>query len=243
MARAITSSNDRLIVALDVTKRDDAIQLIEKLDGLVSFYKVGLALFLAAGPSVVSEIIQHGHSVFLDLKVPDDIPDQVRRSVAYAGDSGVCFFTMNATGRTLKVAREAKGDSPLRLLSVTVLTSLNEQDLREDGTIGPGKRQKTLDDYILWRAMDTLEHGSDGLICSGDSVSMLREHVGEDPILVCPGIRPSGIDQDDQKRIATPAEAIRNGADYLVVGRPIKNASDPRAMAERILEDIDHALR
>ena len=242
MARMLISSQDRLIFALDVTKKDEAFQLIEKLDGLVSFYKVGWALFLAEGPLVVSEIIQRGHGVFLDLKIPDDIPDQIRRTVAYAADTGVRFVTMSATGTTLRVAKDAKGDSRLKLLSVTVLTSLNEQDLRELDMIGPERPQRTLDDFIVWKAKYSLEHGSDGLICSGDSVEMLREHVGEDPIIVCPGIRPQGADHDDQKRVATPAEAIKNGADYLVVGRPIRNARDPRAMAERILDEIDHAL-
>ena len=242
MARTVISSHNRLIVALDVTKKDEAFQLIETLDGLVSFYKVGWALFLAEGPPVVSEVIQRGHTVFLDLKIPDDIPDQIRRTVAYAADMGVRFVTMNATGTTLRVAKEVKGESRLQLLSVTVLTSLNEQDLRDLDVIGPDRPQHTLNDFIVWKAKYSLEHGSDGLICSGDSVAMLREHVGENPIIVCPGIRPPGADHDDQKRVATPAEAVKNGADYLVVGRPIRNARDPRAMAESILEDIDHAL-
>ena len=235
-------SQDRLIVALDVTKKDEAFRLIEKLDGLVSFYKVGWALFLAEGPAVVSEILQCGHRVFLDLKIPDDIPDQIRRTVAYAADMGVRFVTMNATGTTLRVAKEAKGDSHIKLLSVTVLTSLNEQDLRELDMIGPDRPQHTLDEFIVWKAKYSLEHGSDGLICSGDSVAMLREHVGEDAVIVCPGIRPQGTDRDDQKRVATPGEAVKNGADYLVVGRPIRNARDPRGMAERVIEDIDRAL-
>jgi len=235
-------SQERLIVALDVTKKDEALQLIETLDGLVSFYKVGWALFLAEGPAVVSEIMQRGHTVFLDLKIPDDIPDQIRRTVAYAADTGVHFVTMNATGATLQVAKEAKGDSQIKLLSVTVLTSLNEQDLRAFDVIGPDRPQHTLDEFIAWKAKHSLEHGSDGLICSGDSVAMLRDQVGDDPIIVCPGIRLPGTDHDDQKRVATPAEVVTNGADYLVVGRPIKNAHDPRAMAERILEDIDRAL-
>jgi len=242
MVRTLILSHERLIVALDVTKRDEAFRLIETLDGLVSFYKVGWALFLAEGPAVVSEIMQRGHTVFLDLKIPDDIPDQIRRTVSYAAEVGVRFVTMSATGTTLRVAKEAKGDSRLRLLSVTVLTSLNEQDLRELDVIGPNRPQHTLDDFIVWKAKYSLEHGSDGLICSGDSVAMLREQVGDDPIIVCPGIRPQGADHDDQKRVATPAEAIKNGADYLVVGRPIRNARHPRAVAERILEDIDHAL-
>ena len=142
-------SQDRLIVALDVTKKDEAFRLIEQLDGLVSFYKVGWALFLAEGPRVVSEIMQRGHTVFLDLKIPDDIPDQIRRTVAYAADTGVRFVTMNAMGATLKVAKEAKKDSRLQLLSVTVLTSLNEQDLRELDMIGPSRPQHTLGDFIV----------------------------------------------------------------------------------------------
>lgn len=243
VARALIPSQERLIVALDVTKKDEAFQLMDKLNGLVSFYKVGWALFLAEGPPVVSEIIGRGHTVFLDLKIPDDIPDQIKRTVAYAADSGVRFVTMNATGTTLQIAKEAKGNSRLQLLSVTVLTSLDEQDLRELNMIGPDRPQHTLDDFIVWKAKYSLEHGSDGLICSGDSVAMLREQIGEDAIIICPGIRPLGADSNDQKRIATPAEAVTNGADYLVVGRPIKNAHDPRAMAERIIEDIDRALQ
>ncbi|MBQ27900.1 MAG: orotidine-5'-phosphate decarboxylase [Nitrospiraceae bacterium] len=242
MARALISPQDRLIVALDVTKRNEAFRLIEKLDGLVSFYKVGWALFFAEGPAIVSEIMQRGLTVFLDLKIPDDIPDQIRRTISYATGAGVRFVTMSAMGTTLRVAKEAKGESRLQLLSVTVLTSLNEQDLHTLGMIGPDRPQRTLDDFIVWKAKYSLAHGSDGLICSGDSVAMLRDHVGKDPIIVCPGIRPQGVDHDDQKRVVSPAEAIKNGADYLVVGRPIKNAHDPRAIAANICEDIDHAL-
>ena len=113
MARTLISSHDRLIVALDVTKKDEAFQLMEKLDGLVSFYKVGWALFLAEGPPVVSEIIRRGHTVFLDLKIPDDIPDQIKRTVAYAADTGVRFVTMNATGTTLRVGTQATRGSNL----------------------------------------------------------------------------------------------------------------------------------
>ncbi len=242
MPRALISPQDRLIVALDVTTRDEALRLIEKLDGLVSFYKVGWALFFAEGPAIISEIMQRGLTVFLDLKIPDDIPDQIKRTISYASRAGVRFLTMSAMGPTLRVAKEAKGESHLQLLSITVLTSFNEQNLHELGMIGPDKTQCTLADFIVWKAKYSLAHGSDGLICSGDSVAMLREHVGEDPIIVCPGIRPQGIDHDEQKRVATPTDAIKSGADYLVVGRPIKNAHDPRAMAQFLCENIAHAL-
>ncbi len=242
MTRKKIALHHRLIFALDVTTKSEALKFVETLDGLVSFYKIGWALFLAEGPAMVAEVLQRGHRVFLDLKLPDDIPDQISRTVAYAANMGVDFMTMNATGKTLSVAKEAKKNSTMQLLSVTALTSLNEEDLRELGEIGLDKPIHTLDDFVVSKARYSLTHGSDGLISSGASAAVLREKIGENPIIVCPGIRPLGENPHDQKRIVTPTEAINNGADYLVVGRPIRNSLEPRAAAQNIMDEINNAI-
>ena len=224
---------DRLIFALDVGTEEEARQLVHELKGTISFFKVGLQLFIAAGHNVVKWLVDQDLKVFLDLKIYD-IGETVSRSVAEVSRLGVKFLTIHGEGQTVEAAREGKGNSELEILFVTLLTSRGEGDLGESGS---------LEEYVLKRGEMAMKHGCDGLITSGQNVPILRETLtAHDPILVCPGIRPRGTGSDDQKRPSTPFEAISRGADYLVVGRPIRNARDRVATAEEIILEIDSAL-
>jgi orotidine-5'-phosphate decarboxylase len=227
------SAADRLIFALDVGTEEEAKALVNELKGTVRFFKVGLQLFIASGNNVVKWLVDQDLNVFLDLKMYD-IGETVRRSVAEVSRLGVRFLTIHGEDQTVEAAREGKGDSDLAILFVTLLTSLGEGDLGEF---------KSVEDYVQQRGEMAMKHGCDGLITSGQNVSILRETLtANDPILVCPGIRPQGDGEDDQKRSTTPFEAISRGADYLVVGRPICNAPDRVAKAEEIILEIDAAL-
>ena len=227
------SAADRLIFALDVGTEEEAKALVNELKGTVRFFKVGLELFIASGNNVVKWLVDQDLNVFLDLKMYD-IGETVRRSVAEVSRLGVKFLTIHGEDQTVEAAREGKGDSDLEILFVTLLTSLGEGDLGEF---------KSVEDYVQQRGAMAMKHGCDGLITSGQNVPILRETLtAYAPILVCPGIRPQGDGSDDQKRPTTPFEAISRGADYLVVGRPIRNAPDRVAKAEEIIVEIDAAL-
>jgi orotidine-5'-phosphate decarboxylase len=227
------SAADRLIFALDVGTEEEAKALVNELKGTVRFFKVGLQLFIASGNNVVKWLVDQDLNVFLDLKMYD-IGETVRRSVAEVSRLGVRFLTIHGEDQTVEAAREGKGDSDLEILFVTLLTSLGQGDLGEF---------KSVEDYVQQRGEMAMKHGCDGLITSGQNVSILRETLtANGPILVCPGIRPQGDGADDQKRPTTPFEAISRGADYLVVGRPIRNAPDRVAKAEEIILEIDAAL-
>jgi orotidine-5'-phosphate decarboxylase len=227
------SAADRLIFALDVATEEEAKALVGELKGSIRFFKVGLELFIATGNSVVKWLVDQDLNVFLDLKIYD-IGETVRRSVAEVSRLGVKFLTIHGEDQTVEAAREGKGDTDLEILFVTMLTS------RGEGSLG---EFKSVDDYVQQRAEMAMKHGCDGLITSGQNAPRLRETMtAYDPILVCPGIRPRGDDADDQKRSTTPFEAIAGGADYLVVGRPIRKAQDRVAKAEEIILEIDAAL-
>ena len=227
------SAADRLIFALDVGTEEEAKALVNELKETIRFFKVGLQLFIATGHSVVKWLVDQELNVFLDLKIYD-IGETVRRSVGEVSRLGVKFLTIHGEDQTVEAAREGKGDAELEILFVPLLTSLGEGSLGEC---------KSVDDYVQQRAEMAMKHGCDGLITSGQNVPILRETLtAYDPILVCPGIRPRGDDADDQKRPTTPFEAIARGADYLVVGRPIRNAHDRVAKAEEIILEIDAAL-
>jgi len=239
------TAEDRLIVALDFPNAKDALELVHKLEGAVSFFKVGLELFVATGLAVVQELKSRGLNVFLDVKM-DDVEETIERAVRQAAGLKVQFLTIHGNGATADAAVRGRGDSALKIFQITVLTSLDEQDLRDLGVVGPKGRAKfqSLQDYVEWRATQSLAHHCDGLITSGQNVGRLRElFVDKHPILVCPGIRPSGTTDDDHKRPSTPYNAIMNGADYLVVGRPIRNAVSPRDSAQRIIDEIARAQR
>ena len=234
-------ARDRLIFALDVSTATEARELIDELQGTLRFFKVGLRLFVATGLEVVNDLVGKDLRLFLDLKM-DDVTETIRSSVAEVAKLGVEFLTIHGNQATAEAAKEGKGNSTLKILSLTLLTSLNEQDLRDLFLVGPGRRFPALEDYIVWRADQALRHGCDGLIASGQNVKLLRGKFGPKPLIVCPGIRLQSDSSNDHKRPSTPGQAIANGADYLVVGRPIRNASDRVDKAHQIIDEIDSAL-
>lgn len=237
-----TTPADRLIVALDFNDRASALRLVDRLAGTVTFYKIGYELFIAEGWSIVDELCSRGLQVFLDLKM-DDIPETIERAVRHiATKPGVRLLTIHGGAKTAEAARAGKGSSALRILQVTLLTSMGEADLAAMHLVGDGHRFASVPDYVAWRAEVALAHGADGLITSGREAAMLRARCGGDFTLVCPGIRPAGDAMGDHQRAVTPAQAISAGADYLVVGRPIRDAADPRSKAAQVIEEIEKGL-
>jgi len=226
----ILSPRDRLIVALDVPTLGDAERIIDALGDSVGFYKIGYRLALERGLPLASALLAAGKRVFLDLKL-HDIGNTVARGVESAARLGVTFLTVHAYPQTMRAAVEARSGA-LKILAVTVLTSYNDADLAEAG-YGVGVAQLVAD-----RAARGKTIGVDGLVCSPEEAAALRALVGPDMILVTPGIRPADAARGDQKRIATPAQAIAAGADFLVVGRPIVEANNPRGVAEAIVAEI-----
>ena len=233
---------DRLIVALDCPTIEQARSLVADLGPAVTFYKIGWRLFLTAGMSFVKEVRGQEKRIFLDLKM-DDIAETVETAVAVLRDK-VQLLTLMGAAETITAAVRGRGAaSDPKLLSVTFLSSLDETDLRamlpHGATLPPGD---VLPAYVEQRAKQALAAGADGLIASGDSVRQLRAVLGSKPLIVTPGIRPAGAATNDQKRTKTPAEAIADGADLLVVGRPIWTAPSPIAAAEAIIADIGVGL-
>ncbi len=232
---------DRLIVALDVPTVDDARDLVRTLGDEVTFYKVGLELILsgsidgATGLGLVSELIDKGKQVFLDAKLLD-ISNTVERSVERVAELGATFLTIHGTDlKTMKAAVAGRGQSGLKLLAVTVLTNLTQEDLAEQGI------SKTPAEMVLHRAGLAKEAGFDGVISSGQEAAAIRAATGENFLIVTPGIRLPGSDAGDQQRIMTPERAIASGASYIVVGRPINQASDPKSAAATFVERIADA--
>ena len=223
-----------IIVALDVESAEEARALVRSLGGRVTFYKVGMELYASAGIAVVRELVEQGLDVFLDLKFYD-IPETVRRAVAQVSRMGVRFLTIHAVPSVMRAAVEGRGDSALKLLGVTVLTSFGPEDLADLGYTCPAS------ELVATRARQAKEARVDGIVCSPLEVAAVREIVGPGMALVTPGVRSAGSAKGDQKRVATPAEAVRNGADYLVIGRQITRAADPAAEASRVLEEIASA--
>ena len=240
MERGVDASGGpggRLIVALDFDDRESALRLADRLGDLVSFYKVGWQLFIGAGFPLVRELAARGKKVFLDLKV-GDIEATVRAAVGNMRDE-VDLLTLQGTGATVRAAAEGRAERERpKLLLVTALSSVDSTDVRG----AAANPDLDIDDYAVDRARDALDAGCDGLIASGSSVGRLRAAFpGRDFLVVVPGIRPAGAEAHDHKRTLTPREAIRDGADYLVVGRPVRNAPDPAASAARIIDDIERA--
>ena len=230
---------DQLLVALDVDTADEARALAARLRGVVGGFKVGSRLFTSHGPSIVEELVSHGDRVFLDLKF-HDIPNTVAGAVRSAAALGVHMITIHAGGgpAMLSAARAALAGvaSPPELLAVTVLTSMDAEQLAAVGVeSAPMEQAQTL--ALAGRAA-----GLRGFVCSPREVAMLRALTGPEGVLVIPGIRPAGAETGDQRRIATPADALRLGASYLVVGRPITQAPNPAAAAEAILQEMATAL-
>lgn len=220
-----------IIVALDVETAAEARAIVSSLGDSASFYKVGLELYASAGMDFVRELKSLGHRVFLDLKLYD-IPETVGRAVVQIARTGVDFLTIHGMRQVMRAAVAGRADSDLKLLAVTVLTSVDDADLASDGY------SKTTSELVAWRAENAKQDGVDGLICSPLDVRAVRAATGPKMILVTPGVRSAGASAADQKRIATPAEAVANGADYLVIGRQITRAADPRAEMARILSEI-----
>jgi orotidine-5'-phosphate decarboxylase len=227
---------DRLIVALDLPSIEAARGLISKLGDAVSFYKIGYQLGFAGGLEFARELTGQGKQVFVDLKL-HDIGNTVEKGVESIAKIGATFLTVHAYPQTMKAAVAGKGGSKLRILAVTVLTSYDDKDLREAGYGSP------VSELVKRRAEQARDIGVDGLVCSPEEAAALRSIAGDKMALVTPGIRPAGAATGDQKRIMTPAKAIAAGADYLVVGRPITEAADPKAAARSIVEEIAQAAK
>jgi orotidine-5'-phosphate decarboxylase len=221
---------DRLIVALDVASVDRAETLIQQLGDAVAFYKIGYQLAFAGGLRLAETLVGAGKKVFLDLKL-HDIGNTVAKGVESVARIGASFLTVHAYPQTMRAAVAAR-PAGLRILAVTVLTSYDNADLAEAGYVG------AVSDLVMRRAMQARETGVDGLVCSAGEAAALRPAIGAQMTLVTPGIRPMGAASGDQKRIMTPAAAIAAGADYLVVGRPILEASDPRGAATAVIAEI-----
>jgi orotidine-5'-phosphate decarboxylase len=240
--RTDIAARERLIVALDVDTGSEALQLVNELGSDVSFYKVGLQLFMEAGLIIVRRIVDKGKKVFLDLKI-DDTPRTVQEAVRNVAIDGVEFFTLQGNRDTARAAKAGRGSrSSPKFLQVTYLSSWDSSDLMDYLHIENATDKVSIDDQVVHRARRILESGCDGVIASGTSVSALRREY-PNMLIVTPGIRASGSSSDDHKRSMTPFEAIRAGADYLVVGRPIRCAQDPQATAHVIQQQIEQALR
>ena len=222
---------ERLIVGLDVPDVAEAEQVVRDLDGVVSFYKIGYQLAFAGGLDLARELAAGGTGVFLDMKLLD-IDNTVARGVESIVKMGVSMLTLHAYPKAMRAAVEAARGSDLTLLGVTVLTSMDEQDLVEAGY------EYDPHTLVLRRAEQALGAGMGGIVCSADEAAAVRRIVGPELAVVTPGIRPAGADHGDQKRVMTPADAIRAGASHLVVARPIVKAPDRRAAAQAILADM-----
>jgi len=231
------TARDRLAVALDLPTEHEALKLVDRLGQTCQWYKVGMELYYAAGNTIVQQLRNRGFSVFLDLKL-HDIPNTVAGAVRSATQAGASLLTIHATGGAAMMSAAAEAASAPgspRLLAVTVLTSMDANELAGIGiTASPAEQ-------VLRLAKLAQAAGINGMVCSPEEVDLLRKETGPDTLLVIPGIRPAGSAIEDQKRIATPAQAITHGASMLVVGRPITRAHDPAKAAHAILQEIEQA--
>ncbi len=230
-------ANERLILALDVATVDEAERLLGRVGDDVSVVKVGLELFTLAGPRFVHRLREGGKHVFLDLKFLD-IGETVCRAARQAADMGVAFLTIHADRKALEGAVKARGErrSGMKILAVTVLTSTGTKDLQEAGI------QMAIPDLVVARARLASELGCDGVVASGEEPQLIRQQVGRNLVIVTPGIRAEKGSRDDHARVSTPGSAIAAGSDYLVVGRPIRDAPDPRAAAQAIIGEMQAAF-
>ena len=228
--------SERIILALDVDSAEQAKELVRKTESHIGFYKVGLQLFMASWFGIVDWLAGRGHKVMVDLKF-FDIPETVRLAVAQLNNRGVTFATIHGNDPIIRAAVEAKGD--LALLAVTVLTSFGQEDMQAMGM------QKSIEDLVYFRARRALELGCDGVVSSGLEAKRLRERLGDRLLVVTPGIRPGAnlySETDDQQRIVTARQAIADGVDYLVVGRPVTRAADPIGVISALQEEIRQGL-
>ena len=223
-------SRDRLVIAVDLSSRDEILRLVDELRGTVGVFKIGLQAFIANGPSIVREVVASGERVFLDLKI-HDIPNTAKHAVAEAVSLGAFMATVHAAGGEAML-RACAHDS-LLVLGVTVLTSLDEAELARIGLHGSPVESAV---RLARLAKDS---GLRGVVASPLEIASIREACGPDFVILTPGIRPAGSDAGDQRRTMTPGEAVAAGADYIVVGRPITSAADPRSAALRIVEEMN----
>lgn len=229
-----------VIVAVDVGNREEALRIVDALDSEVEFFKVGLELFTACGPTIVDELRTRGCRVFLDLKL-HDIPNTVRGAARSAAALGADLLTVHATGGDAMVSAAAEGvsGSETRILAVTVLTSLDARGLSEAwgrGEVDPRSE-------VLRLAASSIRAGADGVVCAPGEAAAVRREIGPDPSIVTPGIRPRGAAVGDQARVSTPGDAVAAGADFLVVGRPVTRADDPLSAYREILREARDATR
>lgn len=225
-----------LIIALDVETPEQALKIVDQVSDGADFYKVGMELYAAAGMSFVHKLLDRNYRVFLDLKLYD-IGETVKRAARQIARTGVHFLTVHGSNTVLRAAVEGRGDSPTKILAVTVLTSFDQEDLADLGY------PATVSELVELRVKKSVESGVDGIVCSPLEVASVRKLAGPKLKLVTPGVRSAGAASGDQKRVATPAEAIQSGADYLVIGRQVTRAADPRAACEEILNEIATALQ
>jgi orotidine-5'-phosphate decarboxylase len=239
------AAEEKLIVALDTDELGKALQLVNELKDKVETFKVGKELFVSCGPQIIQEIQSLNKKVFLDLKL-HDIPNTVAKAAVSATRQGVFMFDLHVAGgremmeETVKLSRQAAIDLDVKkplVIGITVLTSLNDRQLQEEVGIS-----RTVEDQVSHWARLGKEAGLDGVVCSPREVRQIKELCGRDFLTVVPGIRPNWAGQDDQKRVMTPAEAVRAGADFLVVGRPITQAAKPGEAAEKILKEIREGM-
>ena len=229
-------ARDRLIVGLDFASLKEAERMVARLGGAVTFYKIGYELSLAGGIPFAADLARSGKKVFLDLKV-HDIGNTVARAAERAAELGMTFLTVHAFPQTMRAAAEGRGKSALKILGVTVLTSWDENDVRDAGY------SLSLHGLVAKRADQAKVAGIDGLIASPMEAASLRKQVGNSLLLVTPGVRPAGTNAGDQKRVMTPGDAIRAGADHVVAARPVVAAPDPKASAEAIVREIEDAIK
>ena len=235
-------ARDRLIIPLDYSSEADALALVDTLGDAVSFYKVGYQLFLAAGMPFVRRLLERHLRVFLDLKV-GDVDETIASALGEISALPISLTTIQGGPATVRAAVRGRGKrGEPAILFVSLLSSWNEVDLGELGvSLDPRSRFSTLNDYIVWRSEQALRAGCDGLIASGESVAAIRAKVGPGPIIVTPGVRPAGSESNEHKRALTPGAALRAGADYLVVGRPIRTATDPKSAAQAVIRELEES--
>ncbi len=226
--------NDRIICALDFENPERAKELVNELGDLVNIYKVGMLLQFTGGNEILSWLLSKQKKVFLDMKYYD-IPETVASVVEKVAQMGINFLTIHGNSRIIEEAVKAKSGSDLKLLAITVLTSMDAQDLEELGL------KCSLEDMVMQRVEKAVEYGCDGVITSGHEVGKINSKVGSNLIKITPGIRPKGKQVNEHKRPVTPKEAIESGADYLVIGRPLYQSFEPRRVAEEIIKDIGGA--
>lgn len=236
---------DKIIVALDVPTKEEALAIVDELGDKVGAYKIGMQLYNACGPEIIEEVTKRKGRIFLDLKF-HDIPNTVASAARVAANLGVYMFNVHACGGSamMKAAADALkeeaaklGKKPPLLIAVTVLTSMNEEELRDEVGIS-----RSLNEQVAAMAKLAKDCGLDGVVASAKEIKLIREACGDDFLIVTPGIRPRDAAADDQKRIKTPGEAVADGADYLVIGRPITKAADRTAAVAAIVADIESAL-